>query len=171
MKRWPTSFSPTLAFTRSKKYCLKILGSRVLPDLLETMQRVLRRSSFFSRALICAGSVESRTCISGKPAILPKVRRRTSGQRLEPPMPRSTTWWNFAFLISAERFFRAEMLLSCSWVMESQLSQVASSAPVHRLASFCQRRATLLLASQSARAARLWQKRSEEHTSELQSHV
>ena len=30
-----------VCFTRSKKYCLKIFGSSVLPDLLDTMKMVL----------------------------------------------------------------------------------------------------------------------------------
>ncbi len=34
------SASPSAALARSKKYCLKMLGSSVLPDLLETMNSV-----------------------------------------------------------------------------------------------------------------------------------
>ena len=46
MKCFPAFAAPTTCFTRSKKYCLKIFGSRVLPDLLETMKMVFARSSF-----------------------------------------------------------------------------------------------------------------------------
>ena len=92
MKRDPACSAPTTCFARSKKYCLKILGSSVLPDLLDTRNSVLARSTFCSIALICAGSVESSTCSSGRPAIVPKVIFRTSGHRLEPPMPSSNTW-------------------------------------------------------------------------------
>ena len=101
MKRLPTSFSPTACFTRSKKYCLKIFGSSVLPDLLDTMKIVFARSIRFSMALICAGSVESSTCNSGKPPTVPKVSRITSGHRLEPPMPRSRAWLNPADFTSS----------------------------------------------------------------------
>src|SRR5262249_29980191 len=87
--------------TRSKKYCLKMLGSCVLPDLLETMNRVLARSSLASVALICAGSVESSTSISGWPNCLPKVTSNTSGQGLDPPMPNTTAWRSPARVASA----------------------------------------------------------------------
>src|SRR6266576_1627860 len=66
-----------------------MFGSSVLPDLLETIKRVLPRSIFPSVCLICAGSVESSTCNRGKPCCWPKVSARTSGQRLDPPMPSS----------------------------------------------------------------------------------
>ena len=46
MKCLPASAAPTTCFTRSKKYCLKIFGSSVLPDLLETMKIVFAMSSF-----------------------------------------------------------------------------------------------------------------------------
>jgi hypothetical protein len=40
MKRDPARSTPTAAFARSKKYCFRMLGSTVLPDLLETMKSV-----------------------------------------------------------------------------------------------------------------------------------
>ncbi len=46
-----------------------MLGSSVPPDLLETIKSVLARSTLFSTLLICAGSVESRTCRRGKPGV------------------------------------------------------------------------------------------------------
>ena len=73
MNRQPALSAPTVCLARSKKYCLKMLGSRVVPDLLETMNKVFARLTLFSNAFTCAGSVESSTCSSGKPAILPKV--------------------------------------------------------------------------------------------------
>ena len=42
------SASPSAAVARSKKYCLKMLGSSVLPDLLETMNSVRFRSTELS---------------------------------------------------------------------------------------------------------------------------
>src|SRR5579862_3122671 len=80
MKRLPAFSAPIVCFTRSKKYCLKIFGSSVVPDLLETINKVFARSTFFSKALTCAGSVESSTCNWGKPDILPKVSANTSAQ-------------------------------------------------------------------------------------------
>ena len=50
MNRLPASFAPTSRWTRSKKYCLKMFGSSVEPDLLETMTRVFLRSTLFSNA-------------------------------------------------------------------------------------------------------------------------
>src|SRR5712692_5843308 len=84
MKRRGASAGPTASLARSKKYCLKMFGSSVVPDFDETTKSVRARSTFLSHARICAGSVESRTWSSGKPAIGPKVAPRTSGQRLEP---------------------------------------------------------------------------------------
>ncbi len=83
-----------------------MFGSSVLPDLLETMKIVFARSSFASRALTCAGSVESRTRNSGYPGMFPKVSFRTSTQRLDPPMPRSTACLNPAARISSAIFWK-----------------------------------------------------------------
>ena len=153
MNRLPTSFSPTAFFTRSKKYCLKIFGSSVLPDLLDTMHRVFFRSSFFSIALICTGSVESSTCSSGKPATFPKVMRSTSGHRLDPPIPSSRTCLNFAFFTSVASCFSESSLASCSSVVVNQPSQLLSSVLLHSEASFCHNRATLLFLFQSSSEA------------------
>ena len=49
MKCCAASASPSAALARSKKYCLKMLGSSVLPDLLETMNSVRARSIVLSR--------------------------------------------------------------------------------------------------------------------------
>ena len=58
-KRLPASFAPTIRVTRSKKYCLKMFGSRVLPDLLETMNSVLARSTLLSNDLIVASGLSA----------------------------------------------------------------------------------------------------------------
>ena len=58
---------------------MKMFGSRVVPDLLETMNKVRARSMRLSMARICCGSVESRTCSRGNPAAAPNVLASTSG--------------------------------------------------------------------------------------------
>ena len=75
MKRRGASSAPTASRMRSKKYCSKMFGSSVVPDLLETMQTVRVRSSSCSRALTCAGSVESRMRSSGM-ALAARERER-----------------------------------------------------------------------------------------------
>src|SRR6267143_2183391 len=127
-----------------------IFGSSVLPDLLDTMQIVLLRSSLASMALICAGSVESRTCSSGNPLIFPNVMRKTSGQRLEPPMPSNKACLNLAFLTSSAICLKTSVCASCSSVMVSHPSQLLSSVPVQSEASFCHSLATLLFLFQSS---------------------
>ena len=120
-----------------------MLGSSVLPDLLETINRVFGISILFSKAFTCAGSVESRTCKSGWPAILPNVLRRTSGQRLEPPMPSKSASLKPALVISWLRFLSSAECASCSSTISSQPSHSASSLPVHSVASRDQRRCIL----------------------------
>src|SRR5713226_2211310 len=127
-----------------------MFGSRVLPDLLETIQIVRLRSSFASMDLICTESVESNTCSSGNPLIFPKVMRRTSGQRLEPPIPSSNACLKRDFFTSPAICSRTSMCASCSSVIVSQPSQLLSSVPVQSEASFCQRRATFLFLFQSS---------------------
>ena len=102
MKRFGACSPPTASFTRSKKYCSKILGSSVVPDLLETMKSVLARSISLSRAFTCAGSVESRIRSCGWPSAFPNVSDSTSGQRLEPPIPSSSACSKPASLTSAQ---------------------------------------------------------------------
>src|SRR5438552_14912781 len=141
MKCAAASASPSAALARSQKYCLKMLGSSVLPDLLETINSVRSRSIVLSRRRIWAGSVESRTCKRGKPELAPKLCASTSGPRLEPPMPSSTASLNPAFLTSAAKLSRRPAPFSSASTRLSQPSHCASSVLV----------------------------RSEEHTSELQS--
>ena len=52
MKWLPAFSAPTACFVRSKKYCLKMFGSSVLPDLLDTMNKVFAKSIWLSMALI-----------------------------------------------------------------------------------------------------------------------
>ena len=153
MKWLPALSAPTACFVRSKKYCLKMLGSRVLPDLLETMKSALAISILFSNVFTCAGSVESSTCRSGYPAILPNVMRRTSGHKLDPPMPSRRMSLNPALHTSLARFRNSTGWAICSSVMSNQPSQLASSSPVHSAASRCQRRCILLPDCQSPMAA------------------
>ena len=61
--------------------------STVPPDLVETMKSVRFRSRRSARARTAPGSVLSRTARSRKPSALPKTLRKTSGARLEPPIP------------------------------------------------------------------------------------
>src|SRR5712692_4474369 len=128
-----------------------MLGSSVLPDLLETMKSVFARSTFFSTLLICAGSVESSMCRRGKPGVCPKVSANTSGQRLDPPMPSSKMSENAPLLTSSANFFSLAALASCSSAMPSHPNQLASSSPVQREASRCQSRLTFPDARQSLR--------------------
>ena len=150
MKWLPAFSAPTACLTRSKKYCLKMFGSKVVPDLLETTNRVLPRFTLSSKALTCAGSVESRTCSSGKPEIGPKVIFNTSGQRLEPPMPnrRRSVKPSFFTASTTARIFW--LWAFCSSVTSSQPSQLASSVLVQREASRCHKRRTFPAARHSS---------------------
>src|SRR3970282_1457766 len=65
-------------------------GSVVVPELLSTIKRVRLRSTDCSMCTTVAGSVLSSTHSRGYTPILPNVRRKTSAQRLLPPIPRST---------------------------------------------------------------------------------
>ncbi len=144
------SCSPIFCFTRSKKYCLKIFGSRVAPDLLETKNRVWDRSILFSKVLICAGSVESRTCRSGKPAMWPNERRSTSGQRLEPPIPRSNALEKPERFTSSANSLNCAVCRRCSLTMSSQPSHLASSSLVQSEASCAHNRRALPADSHSS---------------------
>src|SRR5437879_10008664 len=79
--------------------------------------------------------------------------RSTSGHRLDPPMPNSRTCLNFAFFTSAENRFKVSRFVSCSSVIVNQPSQLLSSVLLHRDASFCHSRATLLFFLQSSSEA------------------
>src|SRR5215472_18010279 len=61
--------------------------------------------------------------------------RRTSGQRLDPPMPNSRMSSKPRICTSLANFTKASCCASCSSTMSSHPSHFASSSPVHRLAS------------------------------------
>ena len=149
MKRLPAFSEPMVSLTLSKKYCLKMFGSSVDPDLLETMKRVLARSIFFSKALTWAGSVESSTLSFGKPSIWPKVFARTSGHRLEPPIPSNKMSLNFSLRISCASCWNFSLHSDCFSATSSQPSHCDSSPLVHRDASRCHNCRTLPAARQS----------------------
>ena len=67
-----------------------MLGSSVVPDFDETKNTVVAGATRSSMALTCWGSVESSTWSRGNPGVGAKVAASTSGQRLDPPMPRTT---------------------------------------------------------------------------------
>ena len=94
MKRRPISMGPTTPRIRSKKCCLRMFGSSVLPDLLARMTSVWSGSIARSTAWMRAGSMESSTCSSGKPDTRPKVRARASAPSTVPPMPSRTACVN-----------------------------------------------------------------------------
>src|SRR5437660_12782535 len=77
--------------TCSQKYPKCDSVSVVSPDLDATMKSELWILIFERTPRIVAGSVVSRTCSLGWPLTAPNVFRRTSGQRLEPPIPSRTT--------------------------------------------------------------------------------
>ena len=67
------------------------MTSTVPPDLLARMNSVRAGRMDFVTSRTAPGTVESRTQRRGNPRADPKVERRTSGPRLLPPMPSSTT--------------------------------------------------------------------------------
>src|SRR3984893_1837834 len=107
-----------------------MFGSSVLPDLLDTMQIVLLRSTLAQILLFAADSGESKTCSSGNPLIFPNVMRKTSGHRLEPPMPSKRACLNLAFFTSAAICFRVSMCAGCSSLVVSQPRELVSSQRV-----------------------------------------
>src|SRR5215469_12944757 len=152
--KWLPAFPAPTAFSISaKKYCLRMFGSRVEPDLLATTASVFVRSTLSRVAFTCAGSVESTMCSTGYPLCGPKVTPRTSGQRLEPPMPRSNADWNPDDFTSAARDLKEAASFSWRSTMSIHPSHFSSPSLVHRLASLFQKRSTFLLSCQSAAAA------------------
>ncbi len=134
--------SPRVRRARSKKWRCRMSGSRVDPDLLDTMNRVLAGSIWRSIRRICAGSVESRISSRGKPGWAPKVSASTSGPRLDPPMPSRTALANPAAFTSAWKASRASRSIASPLPASSQPSQPASSWPVQSDASRPHRRRT-----------------------------
>jgi hypothetical protein len=66
--------------------------SMVEPDLEAATCRVRSGGHASATRATAAGCVESSTTRRGRPGCGPKVLASTSGNRLEPPMPMSTTW-------------------------------------------------------------------------------
>ena len=89
--KWRPGFRFTACSTCGQKYAKCESVSIVPPDLLETMNSDSFRLIRDSTRWMVAGSVVSRTCSRGWPLRAGNVCRSTSGQRLEPPMPSSTT--------------------------------------------------------------------------------
>ncbi len=72
-----------------------------------------------------------------------EVSPRTSGPRLEPPMPMSTTLEKFSRRTSLPNLSSSSTRASSSPTMVSQSSHFASSPPVHSALSRCHRRRAL----------------------------
>ncbi len=66
------------------------MTSAVVPDFDETTKSVVRGSNRAPAAATVPGSVVSRTSSSRPPGPVGKVRAKTSGARLDPPIPRTT---------------------------------------------------------------------------------
>ena len=79
---------------------------------------------------------------------------RTSGQRLEPPMPSTSAWVKPAARTSSASPRSSFTRASWSPATSSQPSQLDSSAPVHKVASRAQSRRTLSPEAHSSRVAR-----------------
>ena len=62
----------------------------MVPDFDDTMNKVWSRSMRSSRPTTADGWVESRTCSRGRSSRFEKTAWKTSGARLDPPMPSTT---------------------------------------------------------------------------------
>ena len=103
---------------------------------------------------MAAGSVRSSTCSAGAPVLVALLRATTSGKRLEPPIPASSTWSTPA----ASTLHRAAVDSSpadMSATTDSQPRRSAISVGSSRQSvwSCAQVRATASRATRSARAA------------------
>ena len=94
MKRRPASFRPTSRSTRSKKYCLKMLGSSVEPDLLETMNSVCARSTACSNGLHLrrVGRVEHVQLRETRRSLPKVVLQHFGAQARSPHAQQAATW-------------------------------------------------------------------------------
>ena len=132
----PALSAPTAASTRAKKYASRMLGSSVVPDLLETMNSVRAGSISASTRAICSGSVELSTSSFGMPG-LPAERL---GQHFGPEARAAHAEQDrvgeaVASATSPRNASRAATSTRSPRAMSSQPSQLASSAPVHSAAS------------------------------------
>ena len=113
------------------KYLNCDIVSIVPPDFDETMNSVVPRSSASRTARISSGCVESSTCRRTLPS--PNERRKTSGPRLEPPMPSSTASVMPASRTSAANARRSSASADSRSAMSSQPSRsVSSGGPLGR---------------------------------------
>ena len=157
--KWRAARSPSAAVMRSKKYALKMFGSSVEPDLLATTTSVVASDTRRSRVATWVGSVESSTCSLGDPGCGPNDSASTSGQRLEPPMPSSSTSVTPSARTSAANAARSPALSAARSGAPSQPSQRPSSASVQREASEAQSRRVLSAPFQAAAACAAWPRR------------
>ena len=93
---WPgdwslASLAASAPAIRSHASAWNASGSTVLPDLEATITRVARGSRSSTVAATAAGSVESRIRRVSQSGAEPNVWFSTSGARLLPPMPATTT--------------------------------------------------------------------------------
>ena len=99
-------------------------------------QRRARDRRARSTAATCAGSVESSTCRRGPPGSCPKDSARTSGHRLEPPMPSSRTSREAVGAhLGAEGLERRQLAARCRRAHSASRATSLSSAPVQSEAS------------------------------------
>ncbi len=101
--------------------------STVPPDFDETTKNVFARSSDASSARIAVASVVSSTCSRKPPSSSPKLRRMTSGPRLDPPIPSSTASVKPSALTPATNSRRSPTCSSSSPETVSQPSRSAIS--------------------------------------------
>jgi hypothetical protein len=88
---WAPPRFPFVCCTRSQKWAKSDMTSMVPPDLLATRNKVLAGWIAMVTWRTHPGTVESSTHSRGEPFEEPNVQRRTSGPKLLPPIPRSTT--------------------------------------------------------------------------------
>ena len=111
VKRRPGSGTPASS-RRARKYRYWESVSIVRPDLLETRKNVRSSRCVVSAVRMDPGSVESRTSRVGAPGDGAITSARTSGARLEPPIPRSSTRVNPSDRISVANAVSSPIL---SW--------------------------------------------------------
>src|SRR3989338_1036297 len=73
----------------------------VVTDLLAKIKSVLSNLKEVSTSLIQSGSVLSKTYNLGKPGLTGKLKRKSSGARLDPPIPNKRSCSTPSFLTSS----------------------------------------------------------------------
>ena len=135
MKRLPALSAPMVCFTRSKKYCLKMFGSSVVPDLLETMNRRLRQIDFVLERLDLRriGGIEHVQF--GEAGDLAEGFLQYVGAETGTAHAQQQDVGKIFFLDSGHSGASLSLCAICSAVMSSQPIQLASSVPVQSEAS------------------------------------